>query len=107
MVFAGVIVLFTDDQTLLTMIGWVLAWLCGVAFLAMPMVLAAQRFFGSAIWSLSTLFRETTDERLRPGGLLPVRCPIRSVSRSDCSQPPDGLRFRTGSSLPSWQADDR
>ncbi|TXT19776.1 MAG: hypothetical protein FD138_4304 [Planctomycetota bacterium] len=88
MVFAGVIVLFTDDQTLLTMIGWVLAWLCGMALVALP-------------------FRETTDERLRPGGLIPLRCPIQSASISVCSQPPGGFRFQAGSGLQGWQSDDR
>lgn len=107
MVFAGVIVLFTDDQTLLTMIGWVLAWLCGMALVALPLALAARRFFGQAVWSQSALFRETTDERLRPGGLIPLRCPIQSASISVCSQPPGGFRFQAGSGLQGWQSDDR
>ena len=106
-VFAGVIVLFTDDQTLLTIIGWVLAWLCGAAVVAVPLVLAARRFFGQAVWPQSALFRETTDERLRPGELIPLRCPIRSASFSVCSQPPDVFRGQAGSGLHGWQSDGR
>lgn len=108
MVFAGFIVLFTDDQTLLMMLGWVLAWLSGVAFFALPLAVAIRRVFAQGdVWFPSALLRQMMDDRLRPGGLIPVRCPIRSTSTGVCSQPPDEFRFRSESGLHGWQSDGR
>ena len=39
---SGVIVLFTDDETLLTFIGWSLVWLCGLALIAGPLAVAGH-----------------------------------------------------------------
>ena len=106
-VFAGVIVFFTADETLLTVIGWVLACLCGVGLIALPQATGAWRFLMAAISSPSSLPREMTDERLWPGGILPVRCPVRSASVSDRSEPLDRFRRQPGFGLAGWQSDGR
>lgn len=106
-VHLGVIVLFTDDETLLTFIGWSLVWLCGLALIAGPLVVAVRRFLTQEFSSLPALLREMTEERLSPGRLIPVRCPIRTACVSVCSESPGrrGLRARAG--LRGWQSENR
>lgn len=107
MVHSGVIVLLTDDETLLTFIEWSLVWLCGLALIAGPLAAAIRRFLTQEFSSLPALLREMTDERLSPGRLIPVRCLIRTASVSVCSESPDrrGLRARAG--LRGWQSENR
>lgn len=104
---SGVIVLFTDDGTLLTFIGWGLVWLCGLAVIAGPLAVAVRRFLTSEVWSLFTLLLEMTDEQLLPGQLVPVRCPIRVASVSICSQPPDQRWPHAGAGLRGWSSENR
>lgn len=104
---SGVVVLFTDSETLLTFIGWCLVWLCGLALIAGPLAAAVVRFLTQEFSVLPALLREMTDERLSPGRLILVRCPIRTASVSVCSESPDrrGLRARAG--LRGWQSENR
>ena len=104
---SGVIVLFTDDETLLAFIGWSLVWLCGLALIAGPLAVAFRRFLTAEVSSLFTLLREMTGEQLLPGRLIPVRCPIRVASVSICSEPPDRRWPRAGAGWRGWQSEDR
>lgn len=104
---SGVIVLFTDDETLLTYIVWGLFWLCGLALIAGPLAVAFRRFLTSEVSSPFTLLREMTGERLLPGRLIPVRCPIRVASVSICSEPPDQRWPRAGAGLSGWSSENR
>ena len=106
-VFAGVIVLSFADETLLTIIGWALAWLSGVGLFALPLDAGAWRSLKFEFLSPSSLPREMTDERLWPGGLLPARCPVRCASVSDRLEPIDRFRAQSGFGLASWQSDGR
>lgn len=106
-VIVGVIVLFTDNETLLTLIGWSLVWLCGLALIAGPLAVAVRRFQTPAGSALSALLREMTEERLLPGRLIPVRCPIRSASVSVRSEPPDQRWPRATDGLRGWQSESR
>ncbi|MBC7816718.1 MAG: hypothetical protein IAG10_07515 [Planctomycetaceae bacterium] len=99
--------LFMFDETLLTVIEWALAWVCGVIVIALPLAFAAKRFLSSDVLSPSALLQEMAGERPRQGALLPVRCPIRSVSVSVRTESPDQFRPRAGSGLRSWQSDGR
>lgn len=96
---SGVIVLFTDDGTLLTFIGWSLVWLCGLALIAGPLAVALRRFLTAEVLSPFTLLREMAGERLLPGRLVPVRCPIRVASVSNCPGPPDQRWRHAGAGL--------
>lgn len=104
---SGVIVLFTDDETLLTFIGWSLVWLCGLVLIAMPLAVAFRRFLMAEVSSPSTLLRKMTGEQLLPGRLVLVRCPIRTASVSVCSEPPDRRWRCAGSDLRGWQTEIR
>ena len=106
-VIVGVIVLFTDDETLLTFIGWGLVWLCGLALIAGPLAVAVRRFLTQVVSFTSALLREMTEERLWPGRLIPVRCPIRIASVSVCSEPPDQRWPRATAGLRGWPSESR
>lgn len=99
--------LFLSDETLLTVVEWALVWVCGAILIALPLAVAARRFLLSDVWSLSALLQELAGERPRLGARLPARCPIRSASDSDRSEPPDPVRLRAGSGLSGWQTDGR
>lgn len=99
--------LFTDDETLLTFIGWSLVWLCGLALIAESLAVAFLRFLTQEVSSRSALLREMTVERLWPGRLIPVRCPIRTASISVCSELPDRRWPRASEGLRGWQSEDR
>lgn len=99
--------LFTDDETFLTFIGWSLVWLCSLALIAGSLVVALRRLVTPVVSSLSTLLREMAGERLCPGRLVPVRCPIRVASVSVCSEPLDRRRPCADAGLRGWQSEDR
>ena len=99
--------LFMSDETLLTVIEWALAFVCGAIVIALPLAIAARRILSSEVLSPSALLQEMTGEQRRPGALLPVRCPIRSASVSVRTEPPDQFRPRAGSGLRGWQSDGR
>lgn len=98
--------LFTDNETLLTFIGWSLVWLSGLALVARPLAVAIRRFLTHEFSFLPALLREMADEQLSPGRLIPVRCPIRTTSVSVCSEPPDRRGLRAGAGLRGWQSDN-
>ena len=104
-VFVGVIVLFTADETLLTAMVWVLALLSGAALIASRFAAGLRRWLLCGVSSPFALLQEITDKRLRLGGFLPARCPVRSVS--DRSVPPDRIRPRAGDELRGWHSDGR
>ena len=104
---SGVIVLFTDDGTFLTFIGWSLVWLCGLALIARPLAVAVRRFLTAEVSSPSELLREMAVERLLPGRLIPVRCPIRVASVSICLVPPDQRGPRASAGLHGWTSENR
>ena len=102
--FAGVIVDFIADGTLLAVITGVLCCLFGVGFLTLPQMIQKLSEFGINVWSLS----EMTDGKCsRPGRLL--LAPARSSVRT--APPGDGSELRSVSprrgSLGSWQSDNR
>ena len=99
--------LFMSDETLLTVIEWAVACVCGAIVIALPLAIAARRFLLSDVLSPSALLQEMTGERRWPGAPLPVRCPIRSASVSVRSEPPDQFRPGAGSGLRGWQPDGR
>ena len=99
--------LFMSDETLLTIIKWAVACAWGAIVIALPLAIAARRFLSSEVLSPSALLQEMTGERSRLGALLPARCPIRSASVSNCSEPPDQIRPRAGFGLGGWQSDGR
>lgn len=99
--------LFMSDETLLTVIEWALAFVCGAVVIALPLAIAAQRFLSSNVLSPSALLQEMTGERSWWGALLPARCPIRSASVSVRIEPLDQFRPRAGTGLGGWQSDGR
>lgn len=99
--------LFMSDETLLTVIAWALAFVCGAILIALPLAIVVRRFLPAVVLSPSALLQEMTGERLRLGALLPARCPIRSASVSVRTESPDRYRPRAGSGLGGWQSDGR
>ena len=106
-VISGVIVLFTDDEALLTFIGSSLVWLCGLALIAGPLAVAVRRFLKQETSSLFALLRELTGEQLCPGRLIPVRCAIRTDSVGVCSEPPDWRWPRADAGSRGWPTENR
>lgn len=104
---SGVIVLFTDDEALLTFIGWSMVWLCGLALIADPLAVAFRRFLTAEVSSPFTLLREMAGERLLPGRMIPVRCPIRTASVSNCPELPDQRWPHAGAGLRGWSSENR
>lgn len=107
MVQSGVIVLFTDDGTFLTFIGWNLVWLCGLAMIAGPLAAAIRRFLTAEVSSPFTLLREMAGERLLPGRLIPVGCSIRIASVSNSPGAPDQRWRHAGAGLRGWSSENR
>lgn len=99
--------LFTDDEPLLTFIGWSLVWLCGLALIAGPLAVAFRRFLMAGVPSPLALLREMAGERLLPGRLIPVRCPIRIASVSICPESPDQRWRHAGAGLRGWSSENR
>ena len=62
--------LFMSDETLLTVIEWALAFVCGAIVIALPLAIAARRILSSEVLSPSALLQETTGERSRKGDLI-------------------------------------
>jgi len=106
-VFAGVIVLFMSDETLLTVIEWALAWMLGVILIALPLAFAVRQCLLKNVLSPSGMLQEIVGERHRSEALLPARCPIRSISHGICTEPPDRIRLRADAGLRGWQSDSR
>ena len=104
--FAGVIVDFIADETLLAVIAGVLSCLFGIGVLALPQVVQQLSEFGGNLWSPPEL-SEMTDRTCSRWGvcLSPQRSPVRVAPPGDRSE----LRSvspRRGS-LGSWQSDNR
>lgn len=102
---AGVIVESTADLTLLTVIALVLSSLLGIGWLVVPEVSRAVASLLS-VRSSSEPQEIVDGEPLRPGGLLPARCPVRDASFSRQSVP-GVVAPQSRGSLRGWQSDGR
>lgn len=103
---AGVIVLFTADETLLIVMAWVLAGLAilGSLILSPPVAVLGRR--GRNVWSLFQQLRRL-GSRSAWEVLLPVRVVIPNLKNGSRSQPLDSERRSLETDLRSWQSDGR
>ncbi len=104
--FAGVIVDFIADGTLLAVVAGVLCCLFGIGVLALKQVVQKLSEFGINVWSPSELSEMTDGNCSRPGGLIlaPARSPVRVAPPGDCSELRSASQRR--GSLGSWQSDN-
>ena len=105
--FAGVIVDFIADETLLAVITGVLSCLFGIGVLALPQVVQRLSELSLKVWSPSELSEMTDGKCSRRRGLFlaPARCPVRVTAPGDCSELRNASQRR--GSLGSWQSDNR
>ena len=103
--FAGVIVDFIADETLLAVIAGVLTCLFGIGLFALPQVVRMLSDRVRDVWSPSELSEMTDGKYSRSGGLTPARCPVRVASPGDRSVLRNASQHR--GSLGSWQSDNR